>query len=259
LKGKTFGFPFKEKFDYFVLRISMKSKKLLSIFVFQKLLIILPLLICFCEWTADARSLFSNPGVPDAEKITYGFEDNGVLETWTDTVREVNRGNMTVYEWGDKIVIKGDDFRPISVHIADEQGSTQIAIDYINRKAHVVIPIEKIDKWIEVPDDAYDMLTLFYVLRGFPYEREKKIKFPLVMPKPRVVKVSLEQVSKESVTVRAGTFLCYKLQMKLAGILGRFYRKKWYFWFSVEKPHHFVKYEPPTGEIIELVGYEVLE
>jgi hypothetical protein len=237
----------------------MKSQNLPSIvLVVQKLLTILPLVIFFCEWTADAKSLISNPGVPDIEKITYGVEDNGNLRTWTDTVRKVNKNNTTVYEWGDKIILRGDDFRPISVHIADEQGRTQIAIDYTDQKAHVVIPIEKIDKWIEVPNDAYDMLTLFYALRGFPYE-QKKIKFSLVIPKPRVVKVSLELIGKENVTVRAGTFLCYKLQMKLAGILGRFYRKNWYFWFTVENSHHFVKYEPPTGEVIELVSYEVIE
>jgi len=149
----------------------MKFKNLLSIvFVFPKLLITLSLVICFCEWTADAKGLLSNPGVPDVEKITYGLEDNENLRTWTDTVRKVNKNNMTVYECGDKMVLRGDDFRPISVHIVDEQGRAQIAIDYTNQKAHVVIPIEKIDKWIEVPDDAYDMLTLFYVLRGFPYE-----------------------------------------------------------------------------------------
>jgi len=238
----------------------MKCKNLpFIVLIFQKLLIILLFVLCFYEWTSDAKSLISNPGVPDVEKITYGLEDNGNLRTWTDTVRKVNKNNMTVYEWGNKMVLRGDDFRPISVHIVDEQGRTQIAIDYTNQKTHVVIPIEKIDKWIEVPDDAYDMLTLFYVLRGFPYEHKKKIKFPLVIPKPRVVKVSLELISKENVTVRAGTFLCYKLQMKLSGIFGRFYRKNWYFWFTVEKPHHFVKYEPPTGEVIELVGYEVIE
>jgi len=220
------------------------------------LLITLSLVICFCECTADAKDLLFNPGVPDIEKITYGFEDNGMFRTWTDTVRKVNRDNMIVYEWGDKIVIRGDDFRPIAIQIVDEQGRAQIAINYTDRKAHVVIPAEKIDKWIEVPDDAYDMFTLFYVFRGFPYEREKRIKFPLVMPKPHIAKVSLEVVSKESITVRAGTFLCYKLRMRPAGIFGYFYRKNWYFWFTVEKPHHFVKHLSPEGEVIELVSYE---
>jgi len=240
---------------------SLQVKNLLSIIVvgLKKLLIVLPFVVCFCECTVDAKGIFANPGVPDLEKITYGYEENGVLRTWTDTVRKVNKNNTTVYEWGNKIILRGEDFRPITVRLADETGETQIAIDYIDQKAHFVIPIEKIDEWIKVPDDAYDMLTLFYVLRGFPYERKKKIKFPLVMPKPRVMKVSLEVVNKENVTVRAGTFLCYKLQMYLAGILGRFYRKKWYFWFTVAKPHHFVKYEPPTGETIELVDYEVTE
>lgn len=219
-------------------------------------LLTLSLVICVCELTADAKGVFFNPGVPDIEKITYGFEDDGAFRTWTDTVRKVNRGSLAVYEWGDKIVIRGDDFRPISVHLVDEQGRAQIAVDYTDHKAHVVIPAEKIDKWIEVPDDAYDMFTLFYVLRGFPYEREKRVEFPLVMSKPHIVKVSLEVVSKENITVRAGTFLCYKLRMKPAGIFGYFYRKSWYFWFTVEKPHHFVKHLSPEGEVIELVSYE---
>lgn len=192
-------------------------------------LIILSSIINFYQWAADAKPPLANPGVPDAEQITYGVWEDGIFNTWTDTVRRVDKNGVSAYEWGNKIIIRADDFRPISVNVVDEQGQPQISIDYTDQKAHVVIPSKKINRWIDVPEDAYDMLTLFYALRGFPFERKKKVKFHLVMPKPRVMKVSLALVGKENVTVRAGTFLCYKLRMQAGGLLGRFYKKRWYF------------------------------
>ena len=211
-------------------------------------------------WSAVAKTPFANPGVPDVEKITYGVrQDNGNLRTWTDTIRKVHRNGMTMYEWGNTIIIRGDDFRPISMRITDDNGRSQISTDYREKKAYVTIPGERIRTWIKVPEYVYDMFTLHYVLRGFPFQKKKKVKFPLLMPQPRVVKVSLELVGTETVIVPAGSFSCYKLKMGVSGIKGYLYRKRWYFWFAVEKPYHFVRYTAPTGESIELVNYDIGE
>ena len=55
--------------------------------------------------------------------------------------------------------------------------------------------------------------------------------------------MKVENVLKTRITVKAGTFECYQLKLSVTGWQSIFARDKYYFYFRVEKPHHFVKYE----------------
>ncbi|MGE5599332.1 MAG: hypothetical protein ACM3XS_08130 [Bacteroidota bacterium] len=56
--------------------------------------------------------------------------------------------------------------------------------------------------------------------------------------------------------MRWRVFEAYKLEMGVPGAAGFFAAKyKYYFWYSVDKPHYFLKYyEKPTGGLTELAG-----
>jgi hypothetical protein len=67
----------------------------------------------------------------------------------------------------------------------------------------------------------------------------------------------LQEIKREEVTVPAGTFDCFKLEMGVGGMAGVFAAKyRYYFWYPVAEPRFLIKYESAGGDLVELTGEE---
>ncbi len=160
----------------------------------------------------------------------------------------------------DKVTLK-----PLSFKQTDKKGKTvQYTKYYNNNEMYLAIPAEELEKMINIPDNAYDMHSLNYVFRSFPFEKEN-IDINLVMHDPgniRNVRMSVKNLGIEKVKVLSGEFECYKLEMGCANAIERlFWPHKYYFWYTAKAPHYFVKFEGRDIDMSivtnELLSYKV--
>jgi hypothetical protein len=106
-----------------------------------------------------------------------------------------------------------------------------------------------------------DFSVLTHVLRGFPFTKLEKLKIGYFEEQRKnSYSMSVKYEGREKVTVKSGTFDCYKLEFSLDGFFGTFLPKM-NAWYSVEASHYLVYYEGPDGppgtpkRIMEMVQY----
>jgi len=96
------------------------------------------------------------------------------------------------------------------------------------------------------------------ILESFPFEKSETMTAHFLSNEPKVYDVTLEPRGKERIQTTAGSMDCYKLEMVAhMGLLNvaKIFYPKTYFWFSVAKPHVWVRYQglengPGTPEIV---------
>ena len=57
-------------------------------------------------------------------------------------------------------------------------------------------------------------------------------------------------LGEEEVTVPAGKWKCYKLEVAASSGIIKMFTTKYYFWFAKEPPYRFVKYEAANRESV---------
>jgi len=96
------------------------------------------------------------------------------------------------------------------------------------------------------------------ILESFPFENSEAVQAHFLSNEPKLYDVTIQPHGKESIKTSAGSIDCYKLEMVphlgLANVAKLFYPKT-FFWFSVAKPHSWVRYQglengPGSPEII---------
>lgn len=182
------------------------------------------------------RNFMGNGGTA---KTVNKVEDRG--STYLISILEEN-GDIT------KILLKKEDLTPILNKTVSKDGKIKKYVNYLSGgKVDVAIPNKKIRKVLKVKNAGYDRFSLFYLFRGFPFGTEDKIIFDIVMHDPdniRVVKMYVKYLGEEEIEVLAGKFRCYKLEMGCARVVDNLiWPYKYYFWFTTDSFHHFVKYQ----------------
>lgn len=103
-------------------------------------------------------------------------------------------------------------------------------------------------------DPVYDRHTLDFALRGFEYHIDFKMMFRLHVPELTIVNAELEVLGEEEMVTPAGSFECWKVQMKPRVI---FFGRRFFFYIEKDYPHRFVKYSDSSGNnTITLVEYQ---
>jgi len=88
---------------------------------------------------------------------------------------------------------------------------------------------------------------LAVILRGYDFDKRDLIEFYIFSSDAKLYNIIAKVMGKESITVPAGTFECHKMELTLD--LGIFnlalkpFLPKTYMWFTVAKPHIWLKYE----------------
>ena len=102
---------------------------------------------------------------------------------------------------------------------------------------------------------TYDQRTLFWLLRGYPFDKPKELEIDLIMPLGNRCSMKVRYLGTEIISVPAGKFIAHKLEVEPNAILPMFSEKlRTYFWYSREKIPKFLKYSYPTkNESAELM------
>lgn len=105
---------------------------------------------------------------------------------------------------------------------------------------------DDIDKVIEIKPDTLILEGMVEALRSFPFKENRVVESSLLTNAPKFYDVEFKPRGREVVKTKAGDIECYKIEMiPNLGILGIFkvFFPKTYFWFAVDPPHRWVKYE----------------
>jgi hypothetical protein len=100
---------------------------------------------------------------------------------------------------------------------------------------------------IDVPADSWDNDQLLMSIRSLPLNDTYVYTFTNVIgANAGTVKTQLTVVGKETISVAAGSFTAYKVEMS-------FGQSKQFVWVDAAKPHHIIKYEnTDTKQVISL-------
>ena len=209
-------------------------------------------------------SILSDPGVPDGEQIVWRVSRSDREPTFSIiTWRVKDRGDKPVYEITEdsgerkqaKYIIDKCDLRLIWSHIVrdTEDGKSEVTIEVKDKYQYLVHDFRnrRKDKKTTHYPDGYNGRILGFSLRGFPFGKQKEVNLRITPPfshkTPLWVWKMWESYARflgeERVTVPAGTFDCYKLEVAASGGLIKWFTSEHYFWFTKEPPHQFVKYE----------------
>jgi hypothetical protein len=115
-----------------------------------------------------------------------------------------------------------------------------------------IVVVEREDKpsrrSIEIPADTISVDGIAGALRSLPFNRP--FETHLLSNEPKLYDVSFETRGRERVQTPAGAFECYKVELVPGlGVLSlfRFVVPKAFFWFTVDPPHFWTRYEGPEN------------
>lgn len=196
------------------------------------------------RWRADwTASTFEENGV---KKFKLVFIASGVTSPFTQKTT-----------WRSEAIWKADDeFIPLSSKtvIKDLSGNV-IMIDEktFNHQRDTAIfaredlNLNKYDrKQYDITPDTLIVEGITYALRTLPFGTDKSVKAKILSNEPQIYNVEFKERGIEKIQTDKGEVECYKVEIvpKL-GVLNVFkvLFPKTYFWFTVEAPHKWVRYE----------------
>jgi hypothetical protein len=154
--------------------------------------------------------------------------------------------------------IEGNYFRnSVTMDYADFQTVAEERWDILGGGAHLLesfrrLPDGKINffHWAKNinltaknPGNVYSRYAFLVSLSGFPFEQKDKIVMNVYMFEyGNVLPLRAVYQGKETVQSPAGEFECYKLELAVDGVLGFFAPDKYYLYYTVAAPHHFVRF-----------------
>ncbi len=216
----------------------------------------------------EVRMRVSGPecGIEVVYRRTYG---SGAAETYAVHAEELTAGGGPAYQsisaYPDRvrrITMRASDLTPVFMTEIWNDGKSLIRRSYQGSMVHALrrgLP-DPYDEEVEVPAGVHDPESFAFLLKGYPFA-DQDTAAPInvlvadpnpVFTRPRVFAVNIIPRGEERITVPAGSFDCWVLEMSLAGLLGYIVPEN-RFWLLKAEPHLIVKAQG-GGETIELVG-----
>ncbi len=103
-----------------------------------------------------------------------------------------------------------------------------------------------IDVELEVPRFTWTSDGVAVALRSFPFDSPRPVKVHLLSDEPKLYEVTFTVKGIDPVGTKSGVRDCYKVKMDVnLGFLNLFkaFVSDIYFWFAVETPHRWVRYQ----------------
>lgn len=199
------------------------------------------------------RSQAGGGGEPVISRSKTELETKANRKIYRIVEENSTKGEKTIIE------VSTEDWRPVTIKVLDRDGLQITAVEYQNDTAIFNNPSRKLHKTIKLKGDYYDISMLNYLFQAYPFGRKDRVQFNMVMdgrggsPVGSVAMYVVE-TARETVSVPAGAYDCYKLEMGIAGMAGVFAAKyKYHFWYTVDTPHILVKFEDRQGQLSELI------
>ncbi len=215
------------------------------------------LLLFHFSFEAFAQPVFKNPNLPDKESYEisdYIDKANGYVITKVNISVKERNGLKYYYiyategsNFSNEIELNYDNLTTISEKRVDQK--TNSIVEYYsnngNNNVHFYNKEKGIDKdFFTLEKNIYSRYAYFFSLSGFPFETIKSVSFDTYMAEyGNALTMRATNTGKQTITVKAGTFECYKLELSVAGWISIFAPDVYYIYFSVDSPHHFIKYE----------------
>jgi hypothetical protein len=206
---------------------------------------------------AIGQPVFKNPGIPATESFeitdfidnTIGFVtskiDISLLERNGQKYYHIHvaEGNLFLND----IDVNYDDLTTISEKRINKKDNSieELYENLGNGKIHFFNKEKGIDKIFENSDqNIYSRYAYFISFRGFPFEKSESVRFSTYMFEyGDALSMKVTVLSKEKVAVKAGIFVCYKLELAVAGWISLVAPFKSYLYFTVDGTHRFIKYQ----------------
>jgi hypothetical protein len=136
----------------------------------------------------------------------------------------------------------------IKVIITNDQGEIIENVEkfYHRESKKVTCTVNGKVKEFEFKENMVDKQNLAVWLMTYPFEKKKDLDFHLLTHAPAMYKMNMKYKGKERIKIGNSEVDCYKLEMLPdLGLLNfmRVFFPKTYFWYEVEPPHNFVRYE----------------
>ena len=208
------------------------------------------------SYAAFSQPVFKNPGLPDKE--SFILHENldpkiGYVTSKIDIELMERNGSkyysIQVNEGGyflNKVELNYSDLTTISEKRYNLKTNT-LEQYYIRRNdtIHFYDKSKGVNKIIPSNEtNIYSSLAYFVSFRGFPFKIGNSVSFKTYMYMyGDVLTMKLKNVAIEKVTVKAGTFDCYVLELSVGGWQSLFANDKYYLYFTVAQPHIFVEYK----------------
>jgi hypothetical protein len=103
---------------------------------------------------------------------------------------------------------------------------------------------------LDLPEDTLTVEGLAGILRFATLDKSSSLSAHVLTNEPKVYDVTFEWRGEERIKTSAGEFDCYKVEMiPHLGVLNliRPFLPKAYFWFTVTKPHDWIRYQGPES------------
>ena len=212
----------------------LSSKRFYALFVFSTSVF----------YTTFADIQLFDPQIPDGETTTYDIYIGDYTSSLENRVSIIEKNNIMYYRFDSRF--KNTD---LIVEITKNDMKAQSSIMTIRDK-HCTIERTtslKESKLALGPDEIgiINFYSLSYVLRGFPFESNKKVSC-MFLGERNLFPLRVKKTRNEEITINNKTFNCYRLSLSMSGFFGKFFSKT-HFWYTVDKPHYLVKYEGPSG------------
>jgi hypothetical protein len=230
------------------------------------------LLFILISYTGNAQPVMKNPGLPARESFaihelvdpSLGYATTHVNVSLLGQGQEkyyaiqVREGNY----FQNDIRVRYDDLTTLSETRTDLR-TNKIIQSYkrTGNRIRFVDNTKQVDKIYNTDEtNIYSPLAYFFSFRGYPFKTGGSVSFKTYMYEyDGVLTMNLELSGRRTVTVKAGTYDCYILELSVGGWQSLFASDTYYLYFTVANPHIFVKYEEKIDDkwcADELVQYE---
>lgn len=136
----------------------------------------------------------------------------------------------------------------VKLEMKDTDGKPVFTLDksYNYEAKKVVCDLNGSTKTFDLNPNTLDRDIMGRLLPNFPFGSGEDTKFYLITHEPALYNITMKLRGKETITVKGKDVECYKLELipdlGALGFVGAFVPKN-YFWYTVSKPHRFMRYE----------------
>ncbi|TKJ43729.1 hypothetical protein CEE36_03315 [candidate division TA06 bacterium B3_TA06] len=211
---------------------------------------------------------FSDPGIPNGEKVVYLGYDQGTTREISHEVYDNGDNYYSVHEHHDttRIIVKcwvqTSDLSTIKV-IKDRSGRFQLGVQPIPEGILVSDGFKGKSSKVRHEGSFYDRHTLIEAFRGFPFERPQTVEFGFFESNVgMVITGTCTYGGIHTIQTDAGEFRCHKLTL---GFKSKFvetvYRmllagRSFDFYYEVREPHRMIYWTDNKDGYMKLIRIE---
>ncbi len=201
---------------------------------------------------APLKSPLEDPGIGNGEHAVYKIKNKRGTFTIEDTV--------TISKDGHYYIVESHTSRATRILKLSRETMFPLQLDtYTDKSDYRINSVKKVEYKGNLKDNTIPVITNFdteYVLRGYPFEKPKKLIIDFISEseseRTSSFEISVVLAGKENVDIGKTTIPCYVLefQYRVTGIFRLFKSMfpKTRVWYSVCKPHYMVKYQNTGGQ-----------